>query len=313
MAEMPESQPVSRERNFQGAGVGASNVAATKEVNGQALEQLMETMVERENMQRAYERVKSNAGAPGIDAMTVDDLKDHISASWKGYKAALLEDRYEPQPVRRVEIPKPGGKGKRNLGIPVVMDRLIQQALLQVLTPIFDPEFSDSSFGFREGKSAHDALKQAREIVNQGHKWVVDIDLEKFFDRVNHDILMSRIARKVKDKRVLRLIRKFLQAGVMENGLVTASTEGTPQGGPLSPLLSNIMLDDLDKELEKRGHLFCRYADDCNIFVKSELAGKRVMESLTDFLETKLKLKVNREKSAVDKVTERKFLGYTFM
>lgn len=312
MAEMPESGPKSRGRNSQGYGTGAPNVTAVKESPGQITERLMEAVVERENMLSAYRRVKANDGAPGMDAMTVDDLKGYIEAEWKCVKTDLLEDRFQPQAVRRVEIPKPGGKGKRNLGIPTVMDRLIQQALLQVLTPIFDPHFSDASYGFRGGRSAQDAVRKAKEYVNQGNKWVVDIDLEKFFDRVNHDILMSRIARKVKDKRVLRLIRKFLQAGVMENGLVTASTEGTPQGGPLSPLLSNIMLDDLDKELEKRGHLFCRYADDCNIFVKSETAGQRVMESIVNFLETKLKLKVNRKKSAVDRVTKRKFLGYTF-
>ena len=273
----------------------------------------MEAVVEKENMRGAYRRVVANAGSAGIDRMTVAELKDYLVGEWPGIREKLLRGSYTPQAVLRVEIPKPGGNGKRKLGIPTVVDRLIQQALLQVLTPIFDPGFSASSYGFRPGRSAHQAVLKAREYIEAGNTWVVDIDLEKFFDRVNHDMLMARVARKVKDKRVLRLIRRFLQAGVMEDGLVAASREGTPQGGPLSPLLSNIMLDDLDKELERRGHSFCRYADDCNIYVKSQRAGERVKESMTGFLTKRLKLKVNEGKSAVDRPWKRKFLGYTVL
>jgi len=271
----------------------------------------MEAVVERSNMIRALHQVERNKGAAGVDGMAVDELRSRLKEQWPEIKERLLSGRYEPKPVRRVEIPKPDGKGVRKLGIPTVVDRLIQQALHQVMSPIFDPGFSGFSYGFIEGRSAHDAVEKARGYVREGRRWVVDLDLEQFFDRVNHDILMARVARKVKDKRMLRLIRKYLQAGVMEAGVTTASVEGTPQGGPLSPLLSNIMLDDLDKELERRGHKFCRYADDCNVYVRSRHAGGRVMGSLTRFLEQKLRLKVNREKSAVGRPWERKFLGYS--
>jgi group II intron reverse transcriptase/maturase len=243
--------------------------------------------------------------------MTVEELRAYLREHWLGIKAELLAGDYQPQPVRKVEIPKPGSKGMRMLGIPTVADRLIQQALQQVLSPLFEVSFSESSYGFRPRRSAQQAVLKAREYVRAGRRWVVDIDLEKFFDRVNHDILMSRLARRIKDKRVLRLIRRYLQAGMMANGLATVRREGTPQGGPLSPLLSNILLDELDKELERRGHKFCRYADDCNIYVQSRSAGERVMKSITKFLERRLRLKVNAEKSAVARPWERKFLGYS--
>jgi RNA-directed DNA polymerase len=271
----------------------------------------MEAVVGRKNMVQAYKRVVSNKGVAGVDGVSVADLREYLWTHWARIKEELLEGRYEPQPVRKVEIPKPGGKGMRQLGIPTVMDRLIQQALLQVLEPVFDPGFSNHSYGFRPGRSAQQAVHRARSYVAEGRRWVVDMDLEKFFDRVNHDILMSRVARKVRDKRVLQLIRRFLQAGIMADGLVSQRTEGTPQGGPLSPLLSNILLDDLDKELERRGHAFCRYADDCNIYVRTRRSGERVMNSITEFLENRLKLKVNREKSAVDRPWKRKFLSYS--
>lgn len=271
----------------------------------------MELIVSRENMMAALSRVVANKGAPGIDAMSVEQLKPHLSEHWLRIKEELLADHYRPAPVRGVEIPKPGGKGMRQLGIPTVLDRLIQQAMHQVLMPIFDPDFSTSSYGFRPGRSAHDAVLAARSYVAGGRRFVVDLDLEKFFDRVNHDVLMARVARKVADKRVLRLIRRYLQAGLMMGGIATARSEGTPQGGPLSPLLSNILLDDLDKELERRGHAFCRDADDCNVYVRSQRAGERVMASLTCFLAERLKLTVNGTKSAVDRPWKRTFLGYT--
>jgi len=311
MAEKPDPIPEGSGRNPREYGVGASSATARKDDTRPEDRKLMEEVVESKNMHEAYRRVVANGGAAGVDEMTVEQLKAHLQAEWPRIKEALTEDRYIPEPVRRVEIPKPGGKGVRKLGIPTVTERLIQQAMLQVLDPIFDPGFSESSYGFRRGRSAHQAVLKARDYVASGKTWVVDLDLEKFFDRVNHDILMARVARKVTDKRVLRLIRRYLQAGIMNGGLVEPSREGTPQGGPLSPLLSNILLDELDKELERRGHAFCRYADDCNIYVQSETAGQRVMESVSRFLGKRLKLKVNADKSAVDRPWRRKFLGYT--
>jgi RNA-directed DNA polymerase len=310
MAEMPESRPEGSGRKSREYGKGASSEAARKEPVGPETEQLMEAVVARENMFSAYEQVVSNKGAAGIDGMTVEQLKLYLQESWAKIREELLKGEYQPQPVRRVEIPKPQG-GMRQLGIPTVVDRLIQQALHQVLSPIFEPGFSESSYGFRPGRSAHQAVRQAREYVAEGRRWVADLDLEKFFDRVNHDVLMSRLARKISDKRVLRTIRRYLQAGMMTGGVVSPRTEGTPQGGPLSPLMSNVLLDELDKELERRGHKFCRYADDCNIYVRSRQAGERVMASVTEFLEKRLRLKVNREKSAVARPWERKFLGYS--
>lgn len=274
---------------------------------------LMEQVCDSMNLVRAYRRVRSNKGKPGVDGMTVHELADWLRQNHVALTASLRDGTYRPQPVRGVQIRKPGG-GQRQLGIPVVVDRLVQQAILQVLNPIFDPTFSNSSFGFRPGRDPHRALEQARKYVAQeGREIVVDLDLEKFFDRVNHDILMSRLARRIGDKRLLRIIRRFLQAGLMQDGVCVAREEGTPQGGPLSPLLANILLDDLDKELERRGHCFCRYADDCNIYVRSLAAGQRVMESVVRFLEEKLRLRVNREKSAVAPVGERKFLGYRLL
>jgi RNA-directed DNA polymerase len=298
-------------RNLQGPVVCAPSLTARKENSRQENSGLMEAVVERENMLRALHQVEANKGSAGVDGVTVEALRAGLCEHWPRIKEELLEGRYRPQPVRKVEIPKPGGKGMRQLGIPTVMDRLIQQALNQVMQPIFDPDFSESSYGFRPGRSAHQAVLKAREYAASGRRWVVDMDLEKFFDRVNHDILMARLARKIADKRVLGVIRRYLQAGLMVEGVVSPRTEGTPQGGPLSPLLSNILLDDLDRELEKRGHAFCRYADDCNIYVKTRRAGQRVLDSLTRFLEDKLKLKVNSEKSAVARPWDRKFLGYS--
>lgn len=272
---------------------------------------LIDWLVSKSNMTKAYHHVVKNKGAPGVDGVTVEDLKQYLQDNWEDIKQKLLEGRYTPQAVKRVEIPKPDG-GVRKLGIPTCVDRLIQQALNQVLSPIFERSFSDSSYGFRPGRQASMAIHKAKAYIQEGRKWVVDMDLEKFFDKVNHDILMERVRRKVSDPKILRLIRSFLRAGILENGLVTANEEGTPQGGPLSPLLSNIILDDLDKELERRGHKFCRYADDCNIYVKSEKAGRRVLETLTKFLEKRLRLKVNQDKSAVDNPWKRKFLGFSF-
>ena len=275
-------------------------------------EHLMEEVVDRENLNRAYRRVKANRGAPGVDGVTIAAAADWIAEHKEELIAGLLDGSYQPQPVRGVQIPKPGG-GMRQLGIPTVIDRLVQQAILQVLEPLLDPTFSDSSYGFRPGRGAHDALHQAAKYVAEGRTIVVDMDLEKFFDRVNHDILMARLARRIADKRLLRIIRRFLEAGLMQEGVCVARYEGTPQGGPLSPLLANLLLDDLDRELARRGHKFCRYADDCNIYVRSQEAGERVLASITAFLEGKLRLRVNRDKSAVAHVSERKFLGYRLL
>jgi RNA-directed DNA polymerase len=271
----------------------------------------MEGIVERENLKKALAQVKRNKGAAGIDGMSVDDLPAYLKEHWLTIKAQLLDGSYKPQPVRRVEIPKASG-GKRPLGIPTVLDRFIQQAVMQVLQADWDPTFSEASFGFRPRRSAHQAVERAQEYIASGHGYVVDLDLEKFFDRVNHDILMGLVAKRVTDKRILKLIRGFLTAGVLADGLVGATEEGTPQGGPLSPLLSNLMLDVLDRELEKRGHRFVRYADDCNIYVRSQRAGERVMASIEQFLTRRLKLRVNKAKSAVAKPSVRKFLGFSF-
>jgi RNA-directed DNA polymerase len=271
----------------------------------------MKQVLSRENLLRALKQVEKNKGSHGTDGMSVKDLRRHLVEHWDAIRHALEEGTYEPCPVRRVEIPKPNG-GVRLLGIPTVTDRFIQQAIAQVLTPIFDPSFSEHSYGFRPGRRGHDAVKKAKQYIQEGYTWVVDIDLEKFFDRVNHDKLMGILAKRIPDKILLKLIRKYLQAGVMINGVVMETQEGTPQGGPLSPLLSNILLDELDKELEKRGHKFVRYADDCNIYVRTKKAGERVMKSITAFIEKKLRLKVNETKSAVDRPWRRKFLGFSF-
>jgi RNA-directed DNA polymerase len=273
-------------------------------------EQLMEEVCNRENLQRAWKRVQRNKGSPGVDGMTIDAAKAFLREHWPAIRLQLLDGNYQPRPVKRVEIPKPDG-GVRRLGVPCVVDRLIQQAMLQVLQEQWDSTFSEHSYGFRPGRSAHQAVAQAQRYIAEGYNVVVDLDLERFFDRVNHDILMSRVATRVTDKRVLKLIRAFLNAGVLEDGLVRPVDEGTPQGGPLSPFLSNIVLDDLDKELARRGHRFCRYADDCNIYVRSHRAGERVMASITQFLTDKLRLKVNEAKSAVARPEERRFLGFS--
>src|SRR5215475_2256958 len=272
---------------------------------------LMEAVCERENLKAALRQVRANKGSPGVDGMTVVGIKDYLKQHWPAIRGQLLNGTYEPKPVRRVEIPKPDG-GVRKLGIPTVLDRFLQQAVMQALQRQWDSTFSDYSYGFRPGRSAHQAVAQAQQYIAAGYGWVIDLDLEKFFDRVNHDKLMGQIAKRVEDKRLLKLIRAFLNAGVMENGLVSPSVEGTPQGGPLSPLLSNLVLDELDRELEQRGHRFVRYADDCNIYVRSGRAGQRVMESITRFITQKLKLKVNEAKSAVARPQERKFLGFSF-
>ncbi|OAJ52876.1 group II intron reverse transcriptase/maturase [Paraburkholderia ginsengiterrae] len=294
-------------------GVGVHGAEAGTAATGQTKVEepsLMDAVVERSNLWAAYRRVVSNRGAPGVDGLPVDQFADWLKMHWPSVKAALLEGRYMPEVIRAVDIPKPAG-GVRTLGIPTVLDRLIQQALHQVLQPIFEPGFSESSYGFRPERSAQQAVLMAQQYVQGGRRWVVDIDLEKFFDRVNHDILMSRIARQVKDDRVLKLIRRYLEAGLMREGMAQQRREGTPQGGPLSPLLSNILLTDWDRELERRGHAFCRYADDCNIYVRSKAAGERLLIGMTAFLAKRLKLKVNEAKSACDRPWKRKFLGYS--
>ena len=270
----------------------------------------LERILSRENMLLAMKRVVSNKGSHGVDGMTVYELKQFLKTNWLQIRKDILNNEYRPMPVRRVEIPKQNG-GVRLLGIPTVLDRLIQQAIAQELNNIYDRKFSNNSFGFRPRRGAKDAIKKAEHYIDEGLRWVVDIDLEKFFDKVNHDILMYKLSKDIKDKRTLRLIRRYLQSGVMINGVVVSNEEGTPQGGPLSPLLSNIILDELDKELEKRGHRFCRYADDCNIYVRSKRAGERVMENITNFIESRLKLKVNKGKSAVERPWKRKILGFT--
>jgi group II intron reverse transcriptase/maturase len=272
---------------------------------------LLNQILSRENMLQALKRVEQNKGSHGVDMMPVQNLRQHIVENWLSIKEAILKGTYEPMPVRRVEIPKPDG-GVRLLGIPTVTDRLIQQAIAQVLSKVYDPTFSENSYGFRPNRSAHDAVRKAKEYIRDGHRWVVDMDLEKFFDKVNHDRLMGTLAKRIQDKPLLKLIRKYLQSGVMINGVVSSTLEGTPQGGPLSPLLSNIVLDELDKELERRGHKFVRYADDCNIYVKSKRAGLRTMANIQRFIEGKLRLKVNEKKSAVDRPWKRKFLGFSF-
>src|SRR6202522_2303918 len=314
-------QNIQTELNFSSTPAGEAREAGREEPESPSTtndpespagtNRLMEEVCERENLKEALQRVKANKGSPGVDGMTVSGIKDYLKQHWPAIREQLLRGTYQPKPVRRVEIPKPDG-GVRKLGIPTVLDRFIQQAVMQVLRRQWDPTFSASSYGFRPGRSAQQAVAQAQQYIVEGYCWCVDFDLEKFFDRVNHDKLMGQIANRVEDKRLLKLIRAFLNAGVMENGLVSPSVEGTPQGGPLSPLLSNLVLDELDRELESRGHRFVRYADDCNIYVRSERAGQGVMESVTRFITQKLKLKVNEAKSAVARPQERKFLGFSF-
>jgi RNA-directed DNA polymerase len=291
---------------------GTETLAAKRRAESPAIgEELMEEVCGRENCKQALARVKANKGSAGVDGMTVEQLPEHLKQHWPAIREQLLSGRYRPQPVKRVEIPKPDG-GMRKLGIPTVLDRFVQQAVMQILQRRWDRTFSEHSYGFRPGRSAHQAVKQAQQCIADGYRWVVDLDLEKFFDRVNHDKLMAKLAERVSDKRLLKLIRAFLRAGVMENGLVSPVDEGTPQGGPLSPLLSNIVLDEFDREMERRGLWFARYADDCNIYVRSRRAGSRVMESLARFITMKLKLKVNAQKSAVARPWGRKFLGFSF-
>src|SRR3989454_6224390 len=316
-----KQQNLQLELDFSSALTGAARGVAGEETESSTAtsgsespartNRLMEEVCERENLKEAWRQVKGNKGSAGVDGITVNQLTDYLKQHWPAIREQLLSGTYEPKPVRRVEIPKPDG-GVRKLGIPTVLDRLIQQAVMQVLQKRWDSTFSDHSYGFRPGRSAHQAVAQAQQYIAAGNRWVVDLDLEKFFDRVNHDKLIAAIARRVTDKRVLRLIGAFLKVGVLENGLVSPAEEGTPQGGPLSPLLSNIVLDELDRELERRKHRFVRYADDCNIYVRSQRAGQRVMSSVTGFLTRRLKLKVNEAKSAVARPVERKFLGFSF-
>jgi RNA-directed DNA polymerase len=314
-------QNIQRELDFSSTPTGEARKAGGEE--NESLEtmhapesparsdRLMEEIVDRENLKEALRRVKANKGSPGVDGMTVNQLDDYLKQQWPTILEQLLSGTYKPKPVKRVEIPKPDG-GVRKLGIPTVLCRFVQQAVMQVLQRQWAPTFSNHSYGFRPGRSAHQAVAQAQRYIAEGYNWVIDLDLEKFFDRVNHDKLMAQIAKRVEDKRLLKLIRAFLNAGVMENGLISPSVEGTPQGGPLSPLLSNLVLDTLDRELERRGHRYVRYADDCNIYVRSERAGQRVMKSVTSFITGQLKLKVNENKSAVARPQERKFLGFSF-
>src|SRR5271157_1352433 len=306
-----DSEPTGEAR--QAGGEATESFSAVHEPENPAnTNRLMEEVCERENLKQALQRVKTNKGSPGIDGMSVEELSGYLQQHWPAIREQLWNGTYQPKPVRRVEIEKPDGGGMRKLGIPTVLDRFVQQAVMQVLQRQWDPTFSDHSYGFRPGRSAHQAVAQAQQYIAAGYDWVVDLDLEKFFDRVNHDKLMGQIAKRVADKRLRKLIRAFLNAGVMEEGLVSPSVEGTPQGGPLSPLLSNLVLDELDRELERRGHRYVRYADDSNIYVRSERAGQRVMESITRFITHKLKLKVNETKSAVARPQERKFLGFSF-
>lgn len=309
-AEMLEASSREGGRKPAGARMCGSNFPGQEVENAPSQPALIETMLERENMLRALQAVERNGGAAGIDGMTTQELRPYLQKNWALIKEQLLKGEYQPRPVRRVDIPKPGG-GSRMLGIPTVLDRLLQQAMHQVLSPMWEAEFSPHSYGFRPRRSAAQAIEAAQKHVQSGSRWVVDMDLEKFFDRVNHDVLMARVGRKVSDRRMLALIRAYLKSGIMHNGLVEPRSEGTPQGGPLSPLLSNILLDDLDKELEKRGHKFCRYADDCNIYVGSQRAGQRVLESVGKFLTERLRLKLNPLKSGVDRPWNRKFLGFT--
>lgn len=303
---------MSRSEAPRGSEEGTESLAAQREAESPArIEPLMEAVCERSNCKQALARVKRNKGSAGIDGMTVEQLPAYLKQHWPAIRQQMLSGTYKPQPVKRVEIPKPAG-GMRKLGIPTVLDRFIQQAVMQVLQRIWDGTFSNHSYGFRPQRSAHQAVTRAQQYIAAGYRWVVDLDLEKFFDRVNHDKLMAQIAKRISDQRMLRLIQAFLKAGVMEGGLVSPVDEGTPQGGPLSPLLSNIVLDELDRELERRGHRFVRYADDSNIYVRSRRAGERVMTSIAKFITSKLKLKVNDEKSAVDRPWARKFLGFSF-
>src|SRR2546428_5892466 len=314
-----KQQNIQKQLDFSDAPTGEARKAGRKETessrarsefeNPASMDRMMEAICEWGNLKEAMWRVKTNKGSAGIDGMTVDELPDYPQLLV--IREQLLSGVYEPQPVKRVEIPKPDG-GVRKLGIPTALDRFVQQAVMQVLQQRWDRTFSDSSYGFRPGRSTHQAVAQAQQYIAAGYGWVADLDLEKFFDRVNHDKLMGQIAKRVRDKRLVKLIRAFLNAGVMENGLVSPSVEGTPQGGPLSPLLSNLVLDELDRELERRGHRFVRYADDCNIYVRSERSGQRVMDSITRFITQRLKLKVNDKKSAVARPQERKFLGFSF-
>lgn len=303
MTAEPGRNPGGNDRGVDGFTAAAGQTKAGEP-------SLMEAVADRDNLWLAYRKVVGNRGAPGVDGLTVERFAEWLKVHWPSVKAALINGQYLPQAIRAVDIPKPAG-GVRTLGIPTVLDRLIQQALLQILQPIFEPSFSESSYGFRPGRSAQQAVLAAQQYVQEGRRWVVDIDLEKFFDRVNHDILMSRIARRVTDARVLKLIRRYLEAGLMRDGLVVQRREGTPQGGPLSPLLSNILLTDWDRELERRGHAFCRYADDCNIYVRSKAAGEHLLKQMKGFLAERLKLQINGAKSACAKASTRKFLGYS--